>query len=221
VDPYRLVYYSRVENPTLPFIDVVAAEQRSITGQLGSFVQTNWAFGMQFRYTHIKVIERYFAATEVLAEKSNDDSSFGDDNWESAEVDQFAFEPGLLYQWQDRLWEPQVTAAVTHLGWSTPKSEAFPLQPQFLLGGSLKPSVPVGVLETALQLQMNSEVQELKEIYRLAVGYTLGHTTLTYSYADRDQATALFLNLGNLNLGFAYRDEHIAQSVFLQGGYRL
>ena len=217
VDPYRIVYYSKVDNPTLPFIEVVAAEQRSVNFQLASFVTQNWSFGTQFRYSHIKVIEHYFAATEAIAEQSEDEAP----PWASTELDQISVEPGFLYQWLDKQWEPQVTAAVTNFGYSTPKSEAFPLRPRLLVGGSVKPWMPLGRLEAGLQLQGHSQLDRWQDVYRIAFAYTLGGGTLTYSYAELDQSTALLFDLGNLNLGFAYKDEHVAQSVFLQGGYRM
>ncbi|MNL79913.1 hypothetical protein D3C87_2066230 [compost metagenome] len=81
--------------------------------------------------------------------------------------------------------------------------------------------MPLGRLETALQLQGHSQTESWHEVYRLALAYTLGGTTLTYSYAEIDQSTALLFDMGNLNLGFAYKDEHVAQSVFFQAGYRM
>ena len=217
VDPYRLVYYSKVDNPTLPFIEVVAAEQRSVNVQLGSFVTKDWSFGAQFRYSHIKVIEHYFAATEAIAEQNEDEA----EPWQSEEINQVMIEPGFLYQWTDYRWEPQVTAVVANFGYSTPKSEAFPLSPRVLVGGSIKPWMPLGRLETGLQLQGYSQMDRWQDVYRLAIAYRLGGTTLTYSYAEQDQSTALLFDMGNLNLGFAYKDEHVAQSVFFQGGYRM
>ncbi|MNJ91115.1 hypothetical protein D3C87_87600 [compost metagenome] len=214
IEPYRLVYYSRTENSAMPMVDLIAAQQRSIKAQIGSFFNENFAGGLQFRYSNLRVIDTYFAASEALVEGSQE-------LWASEELNQFFFEPGALYQWHDVAWEPQVSAAITQLGWSTPKSEAFPTSPELFLGASVKPFIPWGLLEVALQLHLSQETENWNDVPRFAVAYRFSMITAALSAGERDSAISAFFDMGNLNVGVAFKETRYNNGLFAQVGYTL
>lgn len=214
IEPFRVVYYSKTENTALPVVDLIAAQQRTIKAQIGSFVTGNLAAGVQLRYSHLRVIDSYFTMTEAFVEGS-------EDLWVSEDINQFFLEPGALYSWDDVVWEPQISATITQLGYSTPKSEAFPTSPELFIGSSVKPMLPWGLLEVGLQFHLNSEVVTWKDVPRFAASYKIAMITAAMSAGENDGAISLMCDFNSINFGFAFRETRDNNALFAQLGYQL
>lgn len=214
IEPYRLVAVTRFENPALPMVDMIIAEEQSVKGQIASYVHENFYAGLQARYTHVKFIGQYFAISEAVA---------GDhkDIFEAETQDLIYLEPGLLYAWEDLAWQPQISAMLAHWGVSSRKTEQYPIQPEGLLGVSIKPVVPLGLLELGFQLEVHSQTKNARDAFRGALAYKLGILQAVLSVSDYDKAAGFLVSYKSFSTGLSYWDENENRGVFIQFGVTL
>lgn len=214
IEPYRLVAVSRFENPSLPMVDLIVAEEQSVKGQIASYVQDNFYAGLQARYTHVRFIGQYFAVSEAFAGDNKD-------LFDSETQDLIYLEPGILYAWENLAWQPQVSAVLAHWGVSSRKTEQYPIQPEGLLGASVKPLVPLGLLEVGLQVEVNSQTKNFRDAYRGALTYKLGILQAVLSVSEYDHAAGFLVSYKSFSTGLSYWDEKEARGVFIQFGVTL
>lgn len=214
IEPYRLIAVTRFENPALPMIDMVIAEEQSIKGQIASYTSENFYAGLQVRYTHVRYIDQYFSLSEAVA--GNNEELFA-----AQTQDLLYFEPGFLYAWEDVTWQPQVSAVLAHWGVTSKKTDAYAVQPQGLLGASVKPPMPLGLLEVGMQAQLQSETRNLRDALRAALSYQLGILQAVVSLSDYDRSAGFLLSYKNFSTGLSYWDENDARGVFMQLGVSL
>ncbi len=213
-EPYRFILYTRFENPALPMIDFITAQEQNARLQLASYVSNNFYAGLQLRYTHVKFIGKYFALSEAAA---------GDnENFFRPETQELVyFEPGFLYAWEERPWQPQISAALTGWGYSDRKSAAYPIQPEGQFGASIKPLVPLGLLEVGLHFQLNSETESAWKALRAAVAYELGILHGVLAISDSDQSAGFLVRYQSFTSGLSYWHEDVQQGVYVQFGVTL
>lgn len=214
IEPYRLVYVYQFENAALPMVDLIASEEQSLKAQLASFTSGNFYAGLQLRYTHIKYIGNSFSIAEAMA---------GDNEklFEIHNQDILYVEPGILYAWEDAVWEPQISAMLSQWGVSSKKSEQFPIRPQGLLGASLKPAVPLGLLEVGMQVQIHNETKNFQDAVRAAITYQLGLLQAVVSGSQYDQSAGFLATYKSFSTGLSYWSERQNKSVFVQFGVSL
>ncbi|WP_415061523.1 hypothetical protein [Bdellovibrio sp.] len=212
--PYRLVAVSRFENPALPMVDLVIAEEQSVKGQIASYMQDNFYAGVQARYTHVRFIGQYFALSEAFAGDS--------EHLFSAQTQElFYLEPGFLYAWEEVTWQPQISGMLAHWGVSSQKSEQYPIQPEALLGVSVKPEIPLGLLELGVQLQVNAQTENAREAVRAAAAYRLGILHAVASASEGDHAAGFLISYKSFTGGLSYWTEKDNRGVFMQLGATL
>ncbi len=213
-EPYRLVAVSRFENPALPMVDLVIAEEQSMKGQIASYVEDNLYVGLQVRYTHVRFIGQYFALSEAFAGDS--ERLFATQTQELIYL-----EPGFLYSWEEATWQPQISGMLAHWGVSSHKTEQYPIQPEVLLGASVKPTAPLGLLELGLQLQVHAQTENAREAARAAVAYRLGILHAVASVSERDHAAGFLISYKSFTGGLSYWTEKENRGVFMQLGATL
>lgn len=214
VEPYRLVYVYQFENSSLPLVDLIASEEQSLKGQIASYTAGNFYAGLQLRYTHVRFVGNTFSVAELAAGDR-------DHLFEIHNQNILYFEPGLLYAWEDTPWEPQLSAMLSQWGVSDKKTEQYPIRPQGLLGASVKPVVPLGLLEVGFQIQAHSETENIQDAIRGALTYQLGVLQTVLSASQYDQAAAFLVTYQSFTTGLSYWGERHNQSVFLQFGVSL
>lgn len=214
IEPYRLVYVYQFENAALPMVELIASEEQSLKAQLASFTSGNFYAGLQLRYTHIKYIGNSFSIAEAMA---------GDNEklFEIHNQDILYVEPGILYAWEDAVWEPQISAMLSQWGVSSKKSEQYPIRPQGLLGASLKPTVPLGLLEVGMQVQIHNETKNFQDAVRAAITYQLGLLQAVVSGSQYDQSAGFLATYKSFSTGLSYWSERQNKSVFVQFGVSL
>lgn len=213
-EPYRLVAVTRIENPVLPMIDLVIAEEQNVKAQIASYFRENFYAGIQARYTHVRFIGQYFALSEAFTKDSADLFTP-----ETQEI--LYFEPGVLYAWEDLAWKPQISAVLAQWGVTDHKTDAYLIQPEGLLGASIKPIVPLGLLELGLQLQVNSETENFRDAYRVAVAYKLGILQAVLGTSDKDHSAGFLVEYKSFSSGLSYWSQKESQSVFVNFGFTL
>lgn len=214
LEPYRIVAVSRFENPALPMVDFVIAEERSVKGQWASYVGKDFYAGIQVRYTQVHFIGDYFALSEAFA--GNREDLFDEQTEEL-----FFLEPGILFSWEDLAWQPQISAMLAQWGKSRHKKEPFLLQPAGHLGVSVKPFVPLGLLEVGIQFQVDSETENAREAFRGGLAYQLGILQAVLSASDENHAAGFLVVYKNYTSGLSYWNEKQSRGVFIQLGVTL
>lgn len=213
IEPYRLVYVNQFQNPAMPMVDMVISEERNIKAQVASYVSENLYAGLQLRYSHVRFLGGYFSLSDALTEP---DKVF------QARTQNFVFfEPGFLYAWEDQLWKPQVSAVLTQVGYSSDKSDEYPIRPQGLLGASIKPLVPLGTLELGMQFQIHSETENAKEAFRGALTYQVGILQAVLAASLKEHSVGFLMSFQNFSSGLTYWSDDYNKTVFLQLGVRL
>lgn len=213
-EPYRIVAITRFENPSLPMVDLVIAEEQSVKAQVASYVNENFYAGLQARYTHVRFIGQYFALSEALAGNSQQ-------LFQSQTQDLLYLEPGFLYALEHWDWQPQISAVLTQWGFTSEKTDQYPIRPEGLLGASIKPVLPLGLLELGLQFRIHSETENARDTFRLAAAYQLGILQAVGSISENDSSAGFLLAYGNLTTGLSYWDQKDNRGVFVQLGVSL
>ncbi|MFS4460790.1 hypothetical protein [Bdellovibrio sp. HCB2-146] len=213
-EPYRVVLYSRFDNPALPMVDMIVAQEQSAKLQLASYVGENFYAGLQMRYSHVRYIGKFFSLTEAFTHQD-------DDFFDPETQDLIYLEPGFLYAWEELAWQPQISVAYMQWGWSDKKSEAYSIKPEGQVGASIKPLVPLGLLEVGLQFSLNSETRNAREAVRGAVAYQLGILQAVLSASDIDQSAGFLVGFKHFTSGLSYWREEDHQGVFVQFGVTL
>lgn len=208
VEPYRFIAVTRMQNPALPMVDVIIAQEQSVRTQLASYVGENFYAGVQARYTHVKFIGEYFALTEAFAGDK-------DELFVKRTQDLVYLEPGFLFAWEEQPWKPQISAVLANWGYSSEKTDEYPIQPEGLLGASIKPFVPLGLLELGIQFQINSETQNARDAFRAAMAYKLGILQLIASASDYDRSAGFTVTFRSFSSGLSYWDQDDSRGVFI------
>lgn len=208
VEPYRFVAVTRFQNPALPMIDLTIAQEQNMRGQLATYAGENFYAGVQARYTHVKFIGKYFALSEALAGGK-------DELFKPQTQDLLYLEPGFLFAWEEQPWKPQVSAVLANWGMSSEKTEEYPIRPEGLLGASIKPLVPLGLLELGVQFQINSETKNARDAFRGSVAYQLGILQLLASVSDTDRAAGFIVAYRGFSSGLSYWDQDDSRGVFI------
>ena len=214
IEPYRLMLYSKFENPALPMIDLTVAEEQSARLQLASYARENFYAGLQLRYTHVRYVSKYFALSELL---TNTDPDF----FRPQTQELFYIEPGFLYAWEELEWKPQVSVAFMNWGFTDTKSDTYPVHPEGQIGASVKPLVPLGLLEVGVQFSLHSETSNVREAIRGAVAYQLGILQAVFAASEVDQSAGFLVGLQQFTGGLSYWHEEGHQGVFIQLGISL
>lgn len=208
IEPYRLIAVTRFENPSLPMIDLVIAEEQNIKGQIASYVVENFYAGLQARYSHVRYIGQYFALSEAFA--SGKEQLFAVDH-----QDLLYLEPGFLYAWEDLNWQPQISGMLAQWGITNEKTDEYPIQPEGLLGASIKPIIPLGSLELGLQFRLNSETETFRDTYRFACAYQLWIYQTVFAISEHDYSIGVLSRFKAFSSGVSYWNQPEGQSVFL------
>jgi hypothetical protein len=213
-EPYRLVFYTDIHNSSLPAMNFIAAEEKSLKLQFSSYVSRNFFAGVQLRYTHVKFVGNYIMLTEAVAGDS-------EEIFRARTQDLFYIEPGFVYAWDDQDWKPQISAMLSQWGFADEKSEQYPVKPQGLLGASVKPPVGMGVLEVGAQAAVNSDTEHWQEAFRAAIAYKIGILQLALSGGQHDHSAGFLLSYKNLTSGLSYWGQDEDSGVYISFGVTL
>lgn len=194
--PYRMVYYSFVRNSSLPMVTLLAAQEQSLRAQFGSYIGDDWSWGVQLRGVRRTFISKTFSITDALVE----DNHLLDPERQSA----FYVEPGLLKEWRDEPWRPQISFAVMQLGVVDRKVDDFPASPQWHAGAAIHPPVGLGDWELGTDIVLDSTTQRWTDPFRIGTSYELGMTKISGSAGASDYAFGFQLRYFDFTGGLTY-----------------
>ena len=223
--PYRLYYYGLIRNAALPVVTLYAGQEQTLSAQIASFAGDNgndhWFWGLQIRGVDRKFILSEFTLTDALA-------SGGSKYFEKQNQRALYLEPGLLYEFAEKPWRPQVGLTIKNAGFVDKKFDEIPANPDWHVAGSVRPPVGYGELELGLNLRFNSYIEEFKDVPHLGLSYKLGAMQGLASYADREYSLGFLLHYENWNGGLTYwrkkyenllGEKDQLQTVYLELGF--
>lgn len=221
--PYRLFYYSLIRNSALPMITLYAGQEQTLTGQIASYAQDNFYWGLQLRAVDRKFILSEFTLTDALA-------SGGNDNFDTKNQRALYIEPGVLYSFEDKFWQPQFGLTLKNAGLVDTKYDGLSTNSDWHLAGSVRPPVGLGELELGLDLLFNSYIEEAKEVPRVGASYKLGAMQAVASYGTYEYSVGFLLHYDGWNGGLTYwrkkfenliGEQDQLQTVYLELGFVL
>lgn len=219
--PYRLYYYALIRNAALPVITLYAGHEQSLAAQMASYVEGHLYWGLQLRAVDRKFLLSEFTLTDALA-------SGGDQYFETQTQRALYIEPGLLYSFDERPWQPQFGLTIKNAGLVDTKYDELGTSPDWHLAGSVHPPVGVGDLELGLDLRFNSYIEDYQDIPHFGAAYRLGAMRALASYAKSEYSVGFLLHFESWNGGLTYwrkkyqnllGEEDQLQTVYLELGF--
>lgn len=221
--PYRLFYYSLIRNSSLPVITLYAGQEQTLTGQVASFADNDFFWGLQVRGVERKFILSEFTLTDALASGS---SQYFQTHSQRA----LYLEPGVLYAFESKPWKPQAGLTIKNAGFVDQKYEVLSTSPEYHAAGSVKPPVGFGELELGLDFMFSTYQREARDVPRVGASYKLGAMQALGSYGDKEYSAGFLLKYDIWNGGLTYwRKKYVnllgeqdqTQTVYLEFGFVL
>ncbi|MEY4616030.1 MAG: hypothetical protein RJB66_990 [Pseudomonadota bacterium] len=195
VIPDKLVLFTNFRNPALPRITVLAAREREIQFQLGSFLSKEWSWGLQLRG-----VQRRFTYSDAYFS----DYMTGDADFLNSIRSQNAYyiEPSLLYVPESSDWNPLASVMITNLGKPDFYMDPYDYNPAAQFAFSIAPQTDYGTFKMGVTSQWVQQA-EINRIFSAA--------GLTYSYSWFD----LFTTVSEFEkqLGVSFNFEYLTTSV--------
>lgn len=223
--PYRLYYYALIRNSALPVVTLYTGQEQTLSAQVASFAgengKDNWFWGVQLRGVDRRFILSEFTLTDALA-------SGGSQYFETKNQRALYLEPGLLYEFADKSWKPQLGLTIKNSGFVDKKFDEIPASPDWNFAGSVRPPVAYGELELGLNLRVNSYTEEFKDLPHVGFSYKLGAMQGLASYSDREYSLGFVLHYDDWNGGLTYwrkkyenllGEQDQLQTVYLELGF--
>lgn len=195
--PYRLYYYALIRNSSLPVVTLYTGQEQILAGQIASYAEGNWFWGLQLRAVERKFILSEFTLTDALA-------SGGSQYFDLKRQKALYIEPGLLYEFADKDWKPQVGLTVKNAGMVDTKYPELSTRPDWDVAGSVRPPVGLGELELGMDLRFNSRIEEYSDLVHLGLSYRLGVLQALASYAEDEHSLGFVLHYNHWNGGLSY-----------------
>lgn len=213
VTPYRLGYFSNIQNPSLPLIETLIFQEQNVRLQLGSFIQGPWSWGLETRVFRRQVISQKFFLTDLFVENGTDRLRPEDQNG-------VYLEPTLLYEFENSDWNPLATIAVTQWGYVDRKIDDFPMSPAFTLAGSVQPEVTYGHIQLGLAFHYHSELEKTLDILQGSLAYRLGFAQYLIGLSTNRQALGYNLSFHGFQAALEYAHEvNLNRLVAIQLGF--
>jgi len=222
--PYRFYYYALIRNSSLPVVTLYTGQEQMLTAQIASFAgesgHDHWSWGLQLRGVDRRFILSEFTLTDALA-------SGGSRYFETKNQRALYLEPGLLYEFTENNWKPQVGLTIKNAGLVDTKYEQLSTSPDWNLAGSVRPPVGSGELELGLDLRFNNYVEEFKDLPHWGFSYKLGAIQGLASYADREYSLGFLWHLESWHSGLTFwrkkyqnllGDEDQLQTIYFEWG---
>jgi hypothetical protein len=225
--PYRLTYYSYVRNQALPMIALHVMQEQSLKLSFASFVEEDWAVGLQSRLVKRRFIAVDLSLTDVIGEQNEDFLPRQDQNV-------LFLEPGIWYRPEaggelaQSDWSPVFSATVTNLGFADEKNESLALDPIFNVGLGAVYEGEWGQSGLGLNYAFNSDY--ISELDPLSVGASLGLgvTQFTASLSNLGYALGALIHFDGLRasitleearVNLAPGDDRKNKTVYTQVGF--
>ncbi|MBK9321882.1 MAG: hypothetical protein IPM97_02800 [Bdellovibrionaceae bacterium] len=221
--PYRLFYYALIRNSALPTITLFAGQERSATGQIASYAEGNFYWGLQLRGVERKFVLSEFTLTDALAEG-------GTRHFDSKTQRAIYLEPGLLYSFEDFDWRPQTGLTIKNAGAVDRKYDGLPNSPEWHWASSIRPPLGYGELEFGVDFLFSSNAPELKDIAKFGASYRIGAVQTLASIGDSEYSLGFILQYYRWNGGLSYWRQKFKnllgesdqmQTVYMEIGYSI
>lgn len=198
--PDKLLLFTNFRNPALPRITVLAAREREIQFQLGSFFNKEWSWGIQLRG-----VQRRFTYSDAYFSDHLTDNI--DLLYSVMTQNAYYIEPSVLYAPEDNEWNPLFSFMITNLGQPDRNFQPYEFNPAARIGFSMGQNTDYGNLKMGVTGQWLRQA----DIYRLFSGIGLNYS---YSYfqffttlSEFEQQVGVGFNFENFTTSFSYAQQ--------------
>lgn len=194
--PSKLILFTNIRNPSLPRITLLASRESEFQFQMGSFMDSEWSWGLQARY-----VQRDFSYNDGYFSDHFVDGS--KDIYSTHRQQMYFLEPSILFAPGDLAGSPTFSATIDNLGTESDKHEPFDTRPNLRIGSSL-----TAQLEPDQQLQFGVTTHWLNDPDNSKFYSSIG---INYSYSPFQ----IFANLGEIEqqVGLALNHQHLSTSL--------
>lgn len=198
--PSKLMLFTHIRNPALPRITVLTSREEEAQVQIGSFINHEWSWGLQWRGVH----RRFSYSDAYFSDHFTDDM---DSLYDVKNQYASYIEPSLLYAPEDVDWSPQFSAMVTNLGNADIDFEPYSFDPNIRLGAAISNDLEYGQLQMGVTGQWLTQNEQNKIYSGLGVGYSLAHFQLFSTLSELEQQLGLAFNSRFFTTAIIYAEQ--------------
>lgn len=195
--PEKLILFTKIRNPSLPRITLLAAKESEFQWQMGSFMNTEWSWGLQLR-----ALQRRFAYNDTYF---SDHFIDGSNNLYPIQNQQFYFiEPSLLFTPEDQNWNPTFSVMIDNWGTTNEKHEPFDTDPNLRIGSSISLPLDFGRLQLGITTHWLNEESSSKFYSSMGANLSLSHFQVFATIGEVEQQYGLALNFDHFTSALSY-----------------
>lgn len=199
--PFRLFYHSSFRNEAFTEARLLVFQEESANFQWGTYLQDDWAMGMQTRLVHRRFVSQSFFLSDAFSES-------GKKLLEPEDQTLLYLEPGIQYHGFDGRWAPRVGVTMTNLG-VTNRASSFSQKPQFHVAASINPAVGEGTFSLGVDTFLHEDLIEAKDAFTIGAIFSLPIFQVMGSLSTQAAALGVNIPLGVFNFGASLRREEI------------
>lgn len=197
VIPAKLILYTKIRNPALPRITLLASKESEAQFQLASFFNSEWSWGLQ-----IRALQRRFSYSDAYFSDHLVDGS--DDLYKIKNQKVLFLEPSILYTPEDMEWSPSFTVMVDQLGTSDESIDPYQIHPNLRIGVSASNNLEWGHLEVGASTQWLNLDQKSKLYSSIGGTYTLNPFQIYSTFSEIEQQYGIAFTRSNLTTAISY-----------------
>lgn len=214
VIPSKLILFTKIRNPSLPRITLLAAKESEFQFQVGSFFNSEWSWGLQAR-----AVQRSFVYN---------DTYFGDhfvdgskDIYNVHQQQSYFLEPSLLFAPEGMTWNPTFSMMIDNLGSENEKMEPYDTDPNLRLGTSISSQLDPGLLQFGITAHWLNEPDNSKIYSSVGANYSVSAFQLFANLGEIEQQLGLALNFKYLSTAISYSRQDWANNQLADTYYTL
>lgn len=212
VIPSKLVLFTKIRNPALPRITLLAAKESEVQFQVGSFFTSEWSWGLQAR-----AVQRSFVYNDTYF---SDHFVDGSNNIYTVHQQQSYFlEPSLLFAPEGMTWNPNFSIAIDNLGTESEKMDPYDTNPNLRVGSSISTPLEPGLLQFGITAHWLNEPDNSKIYSSVGANYSVAAFQLFANLGEIEQQVGLGLNFKYLSTALSYSrqdwaNNHLADTYY-------
>lgn len=204
--PSKLILYTKIRNPALPRITLLASKEEEAQLQFGSFLNSEWSWGIQFRAIH----RRYSFSDSYFSDHLVDGSN---ELYKIKSQQSYFIEPSILYAPEDIEWNPTFNLMIDQLGHSDNTHPPYNLQPNLRMSASASNDLHWGHLSFGVSTQWMNLTEKQKLYSSIGGQYQLNPFEFFCSFSEIEKQFGVGLNLKIVTTALSYSQQDWSQNL--------
>ncbi len=198
--PSKLILFTKIRNPALPRITLLASKEAEVQFQMGSFFNSEWSWGFQARG-----LQRRFSYSDAYFSDHLVDGS--NDLYKIKTQQAYFFEPSILYAPEGVDWNPSFNVMLDQVGHSDNDIEPYKLHPNLRASASASNDLNWGHLDVGVSTQWMNINQKQKLFSSIGGSYQVSHLELYCTFSEIEQQVGLGLNFKTITTALSYSQQ--------------